>query len=200
MTRPALLWIVATLTMAPATAMPILNLFPNNDLTPPLPLVLRGNGSAVGVGFSLQNDNSGYLVVTGVTITDPSPAGPVTAWVDLLSPTIASSLAPNDLLSASWVPGTSGLGEVTFDAALTGFTGPVVTITLAYDLYDADPFTAPTYNQLPSGTIDTLVEFDVSDPSSLDTPEPSTLALMGTALLVLLAISMRRQPGAAVRN
>jgi hypothetical protein len=175
----------------------IFSLYPNNDLVPPSPPVFAGNGNTVGIGFSLQNDAAGYMVISSVFLnTDPSPTGTAAQWTDLLSTYVSNNsfaLAPSTTFAQTWVANTSGLGEFAFNSSPVAFTGPLVTVTLQYDLFDADPF-AGAANQIGFGlTLDTPVQFNESAPLTAPVPEPATLGICALSLMVLAAARAPRE-------
>lgn len=181
-----------------ATAAPILTVLPGGSLS--------GNGETKGWGVRIQNDASGWLLVSSVQLAaSPAPVGTLANFADLLSPWVSANsraIAPNELFQLNWQLNTQGLGEFTFPSSPFGYAGPTVPIVVTFDTFDDDPFVSGNY--LASGELRATVDLSVSDPGAgAPIPEPATVLLFatGVALIALRRVTADRseQQGGGVR-
>lgn len=141
-------------------------------------------GTTTGWSFSLTNDTSNFLLVTGSAFL-PSPQSAFGTYADLTTDTLLL-LNPGDTLTESFdlLLGT-GLGAFTFAPSAHGYLSG--NLEVFYSLFSADPFTVDD----PSSVV---VEEDAHADARTEAraiPEPTSLALVGLAGVA--AFSRRRR-------
>lgn len=164
---------------------PVITLYPGNT-GPVGGNLLAGNGVTLGWGVTIQNDNSGYLVIDSVQIGDPSPVGLTSDFTDLLSTWVGNNsyaLTPGGSLHLDWILGAQGLGEFSFPSSSFGFSGPLVPMTISYDVFDANPFYDAYTSDVP-GSLELDVNLAVTAPPLTAIPEPETCSLVALGLIL----------------
>jgi hypothetical protein len=172
--------IVAALLFArPGHAAPILNLLPSAGTAGADP------GQTVGWGYEITNDDPAYWLVLSDPIATPFAFGtPSDQIFDF------PILAPQTTVTQSWVPGTAGLYEFTWDlAAPAGFINSGM-FTISAELWNDDPFNGGTFVQ---SIPDFSAAYSASvNPVSINpVPEPATVWLMASGL-GLVGLARRR--------
>ena len=174
-----------------AQALPIdLTLTPNSDLT-------GTKGATVGWGFTITNNSTDWIVLTGSTFTSPSTWG---KYYDFVAYLANSTIAPNGTVNSSFFADPSdtvqtgfyhstGTGKFVIDTQppLYEQTAPG-TITISFDQY-ADE--ALFEQLLPSSSVSALASVTATDTTAV--PEPSTCLLVGMGLGALLYARKKMQ-------
>ncbi len=173
-------------------------------------------GDTVGWDYTLDNNTSDYLVVAASQFCeagqDPlfttcSPSLGASTYTDFLSSNFIL-IAPGGSASAPFDPTTvpqSGVGEYTIDPSASAGQSDSGSITVVYDLFDADP-TVGQANQICSNTNVNGVnvcDFEVSAAAEVDVagatsaaPEPRLLLLVGLCFGALIL----REAGRKLRH
>ncbi|SPE35261.1 conserved exported hypothetical protein [Candidatus Sulfopaludibacter sp. SbA3] len=167
------------LAVSPAAASPVFTLDPLNGALAGPP------GQVLGWGLTIQNDNSGWLVVDSVTYNQSQSIGD---FVDFVSPQFLTSwVVPNGVWDEAFDPSISaGLGSyVIADFASPGDQA-IGDLVLTYDIHSIEPGSQgdDTVNEYSVSLLAPSLPATVTDTL---TPEPAAIAttLIGLALLGL---------------
>jgi hypothetical protein len=160
---------------------------PSLQLEAPAGQLYGAPGQTVGWGFTLRNDSSNFLLVTGSGF-NPGPLSAFGFYTDLLAASFVV-IAPGDELSEHFDAhlGT-GLGAFTFASNAKGRLAG--SLELDYALFSVDP-NGPGFDPDQH-----TVTFDgrlSAQAAVTAVPEPATLALVGLAGLA--GVSVRRRVG-----
>jgi len=171
---------VLALAVAPASA----DVFVTLD--PPDGALYGEAGQVLGWGLTIENDASGWLVITSATYDETTSIG---LFMDFITPQfLLYALPPNGAWTQTFDALTSsGLGSYVIDGsfALPGDMA-VGNLDLLYDIHSIDP-NGQGYD--PSN--DTISGYQVLLPASVtyqngpEVPEPATTATILTGLAVL---------------
>lgn len=174
-------FLFAALFAAIAQGSPVLMLTPTD--------VEGAPGSTVGWGFTLSNDTSDFLLVTGAAFT-PNPA-PLGTFQDFISAVNLTLVGPDSALSQQFDPvAQTGVGAFQIASFVPFGTLIKGDLLIDYTLFSGDPTSDPTA---------TLVVADASIATATSvyaTPEPAYLPLLALAALPLLAGLRRRRKAA----
>jgi hypothetical protein len=147
-------------------------------------LLAGAAGTSVGWGYTISTD-SDYVTLESFTFGDSTPVGIFsTPGVPFTTASVGSPI------TTPWIQDITGLQYDISAAAIVGASTQGV-MTVVYDAYTDPGLT----NQIVFGqslnaqsdSVDVLAEVDVSGSSAPSTPEPGSVALLGSGLgLVLL--------------
>lgn len=165
---------------APAQAVPTITLLPPTGSLEAAP------GETVGWGYEIVNDDPDlWLVVLGLT---PSGFQSGTGSDLIFDYPI---VAPDSTLTRTYIPGTQGLYEFTFDPNTpAGFVTSGV-FQISVGLWAGDPFAGADF----VGMLDDfLLPYSVSTPAPPPTnvPEPGTLLLLSSGIGIVGLSRQRR--------
>lgn len=158
----------------------------------------------VGWGYALTNNTSDYLLVSTSHFCEPgqdpffttcSPVLGASSYIDFFSSNFIL-IAPNSSASASFdATSQSGVGEYSIDPSAFAGQSDSGSITVVYDLFDADPTTGSA-NQVCSNINvngSSICDFEVSAAAAVDVagatsaaPEPRLLLLLGICFGALI--------------
>ena len=172
---------------AQAAAIPTLTLLPANGQVAGLP------GTVVAWGFTLTfTDPSDWVILTGSEFTGSPVYG---TYVDYLSlataPLYVAGPAPeSSTVQQAWVS-SSMLGVGEFDINSTALIDAVIkgNIVVHYSVFSMDP-NDPNFNP---DTSTVVADATLSEAAQITvTPEPSSLLLMLSGVLLSFALAVRR--------
>jgi hypothetical protein len=157
-------------------------------------------GQVLGWGLTIQNDDSGWLVITSATYNQSQSIGD---FSDFVTPQFLTyALAPSGVWSETFdAPTQMGLGSyVIADWALPGDMA-IGTLVLLYDVHSIDPNSGgdgiDTVNgyqvQLPGPEAGTDGIATVTDTPASSTPEPAGIGTTLIGLAVVLGKCARRR-------
>ena len=160
-------------------------------------------GDTVGWGYKLDNNTSDFLLVASSDFCEPgqdpllttcSPTLGASTYTDFTSSNFIL-IAPGSSASAPFDASTlSGVGEYSIDPLVTSGSDSG-SITLVYDLFDANP-TGGSANQICQSAI--VCDWEVSASAQVDVtgtsavPEPAAAGLVVAGLL-LFGVAMRNR-------
>lgn len=183
----AILIAAAIAACAQAAILPTLTLLPDSGNVAGLP------GAVVGWGFTLTStDPSDWVILTGSEFTGSPVYG---TYVDYLSlPTaplyVAGPAPESSTVQQAWDPSLLlGVGE--FDINPTALIDAVIkgNIVVHYSVFSMDPLD-PNFDP---DTSTVVADATLSAPAQVTvTPEPSSLLLMLSAVLLSFALAVRR--------
>ena len=172
---------------AQAAAIPTLTLLPANGQVAGLP------GTVVGWGFTLTyTDPSDWVILTGSEFTGSPVYGTYVDYLSLpTSPLYVAGPAPeSSTVQQAWVS-SSMLGVGEFDINSTALIDAVIkgNIVVHYSVFSMDPndpsFDPDTSTVVADATLSEAAQITV-------TPEPSSLLLMLSGVLLSFALAVRR--------
>ena len=184
----ALLVVAAFAACAQASTIPTLALDPASGVVAGQP------GTVVGWGFTLTyTASSDWVILADSSFTGSMVYGSYVDYLSLVNaPLYVAGPSPeSSTISESWNSSSNpplGLGE--FDINSTALPGADIpgTIQVDYDVFSEDP-NSPDFDPgsfLASGTVSASAQVDV-------TPEPASLLMMTTALLLFAYARWRRR-------
>jgi hypothetical protein len=172
---------------AQAAAIPTLTLLPANGAVAGLP------GTVVGWGFTLTyTDPSDWVILTGSEFTGSPVYGTYVDYLSLpTSPLYVAGPAPeSSTVQQAWVS-SSMLGVGEFDINSTALIDAVIkgNIVVHYSVFSMDP-NDPNFNP---DTSTVVADATLSEAAQITvTPEPSSLLLMLSGVLLSFALAVRR--------
>jgi len=174
----------------------LLTLGANADPLPSLALVPSGGtvaglpGSTVGFGYDIDNpDPNNYVVLNDSFVTGDLASGTFGTYIDYVALQFIVIDPNTDTGPVPFAQGSAGLGEFDMDLFVPIPTEIPGGISVDYSIFSTDP-NSPNFDPnsfITSGTLTATAEVDAA------VPEPASVFLVGSLLLPLAFLALRRR-------